>query len=671
MRVCPDTVQRARLGGLVVLAYLGLSVAVTWPLAEGLTNALLGDPSGDTGVYVWNLWVFWHELTEHGRLPLGTDHVFAFTGGADFSLHNFTPLAGLAATPLIATLGAVGAYNLLTLAVLTIAASSVYGLGRHIGLRPLPGWMAGALFIASPVITARETAHFSLVTAAPLPLFVWALLRAVEQPSWFRAATVGAVVAIATYADAYYGVYCLLMGVMLGWWQFLRVEFRTRRLSSGTVTAISMLAAIIGCGVALRLVVGGTTVFVAGVRVGLSTLYTPMLLLLGLALLYLWLTRGPRVLIDDPDGRITTLAKHAVLAVATCLALLAPILFGLGRRFFQGRLPEVETYWRTSPRGVDLLSYFVPNPTSVWFGGLTRNWLLPETSDAFPEFVASFSLVAFVWIGVAATRVALPRMWVWFTGAFMAMSLGPFIHVAGMNTFILGPWALLRYVPVIEMARSPARLAIPAVLGLSLLTGFALQNGSGVPSRRRTMVMTLVVALLVVELTPVPRPLYSAAVPDIYDQIAGDPADGPLLELPSGLRDGTSSVGDFSARAQFHQTRHGRPLVGGYLSRISGWRKAENQRTPMLRVLHALSEGQVVPEAEQRAAAETREAFLARSCVRYVVVDTIRASAALRAFAVDALRLVPALDDGRYQVFVPLESPPCLPLRVSWAARSR
>jgi hypothetical protein len=466
-------------------------------------------------------------------------------------------------------------------------------------------------------------------------------------------------VAVATYADAYYGVYCLLMGVAVVGWQFVRVDVRPRRLSSAGAAAISVLTAAVGCSVAWRLVTGGTTIIVAGVRVGLTTLYTPMLFLVGLAFSYFWLTRRPRLLLDDPHGRIGTLAKHAAVAVATCLALLTPILLGLGRRLLQGRLPDVETYWRTSPRGVDLLSYLVPNPTSVLFGGLTRDWLLPDAGDAFPEFVASFSLVAFIWIAVAAVRGALPRMWLCFTALFVTLSLGPFIHVAGVNTFVIGPWALLRYVPVVEMARSPARMAIPAALGLALLTGFALQNRCGWLSRRRTICIAVVVALLAVELAPAPRPLYSGAIPDIYDQIANDPVEGPLLELPSGLRDGTSSVGDFSARAQFHQTRHGRPLVGGYLSRISGWRKEENERTPMLRVLHALSEGQVVPEAERRAAAETREAFLARSCLRYVVVDTARASPALRAFAMDALRLLPARDDGRYQLFTPLESPAC------------
>jgi hypothetical protein len=56
--------------GLVVFVYLASSVAVTWPVAKGLTSALVADPGCDTGVYVWNLWVFWHDLAVLAVAPL-------------------------------------------------------------------------------------------------------------------------------------------------------------------------------------------------------------------------------------------------------------------------------------------------------------------------------------------------------------------------------------------------------------------------------------------------------------------------------------------------------------------------------------------------------------------------------------------------------------------------
>ena len=48
-----------RLG--VALGYVLVAVAFTWPLPLYLGTRLTGDPGGDTGVYVWNQWVFQHE----------------------------------------------------------------------------------------------------------------------------------------------------------------------------------------------------------------------------------------------------------------------------------------------------------------------------------------------------------------------------------------------------------------------------------------------------------------------------------------------------------------------------------------------------------------------------------------------------------------------------------
>lgn len=648
---------------MVLVTYAGLAIALTWPLSARLSSGLLGDPGGDTGVYIWNLWVFWHEMAVHGRLPISTDHVFAFTGGADFSLHNYTPLADVVAMPLVAGFGPVIAYNVMVLTALTLAGASVYLLARHVGLNRVESWMSGALFVASPVMSARETAHLSLVLAAPLPLFALALLRVVERPTRVRAVAVGVCVAMAMYADAYYGVYCVLIGVVLMAWRFGGVEWDPARVTS-TSRALAVLFGLTATLAIWKLWSGVTSIRLAGVQIGLETLYSPMLVLVTLGLLYVYVTHRPRVRVTDPGRELPLLVTRAALSLGSCLLLLSPILLGLGRRFVQGRLPETTIYWRSSPRGVDVLSYLIPNPASEWLGSQTRPWLMPAVDDAYPEFVAAFSLVALLGIVVALAWRAIPGMWVWFTGCFLALSLGPFIHIAGVNTFVVGPWAVLRYVPIVGMARSPARFAIPAALGLSLLAGFAMQAWGARAGRRRPVLLSVAAVLCAVELLPGSRPLFSAAVPAIYDVIADGPLDARVLELPSGLRDGTSSVGNFSARSQFHQTRHGRRLVGGYLSRVSTWRKGENQRVPMLRVLHALSEGRDVTESDRQSAETSRDWFLAKSCVRYVVIDRGRASPDLRAFAARALRLRHVGADGSHELFVPDDLPECLsPLR--------
>ena len=255
----------------------------------------------------------------------------------------------------------------------------------------------------------------------------------------------------------------------------------------------------------------------------------------------------------------------------------------------------------------------------------------------------------------------LPRQWIAFTATFALLSLGPFLYVAGVNTYIIGPWALLRYLPIVGMARTPARFSIVAALGLSLLFGFALDSWRG-RDRRRLVIGAVAVALLIaLEVLPAPRRLYSAQLPGVYRLIASSDAEtGNVLELPTGIRDGTSSLGDFSAATQFFQTGHGHGLVGGYLSRVSEWRREESLRSPVLQALYALSGGpEPLAEEAARSARQSRDAFLARSCVRYVIVDKQRASRRLRAFAFDALELTSIRDDERYELLIPKSPPIC------------
>ena len=645
-------------------SFVVLAATLTWPLSLHLSTHVLGDPTGDTGVYLWNIWIFRHELLRHGHLPFSTDHVFSFTGGADFALHNYTPLAGLVGAPLVGAFGLVTTFNLLMIASIACSGCAMFGLARRTGMGDLAAWASGALFIASPVLTARQTAHFSLVIAAPLPCFLWALLRTLDTRRARDAVLVGLCCALATYCDAYYGIYCALMGAIVVGWRFIRLESNPlrpwpRRLR----TAIDVVIIIVVALVAWRVISGAETLTLGGVRVGMQTLYTPMLALVVLAAARAWSIWRPAVHLQDPQRHFWPLARLGGVAVAGCLALLTPLLAGIAIRYFSDRLPGTEIYWRSSPRGVDLLAYVVPNPNHPWFGISTERWLLPDKPDAFPEFIGSFSIVALLALAVAAWQRILPRMWTAFTGTFVLLSLGPFLYVGGVNTYIPGPWALLRYVPIVGMARAPSRFAIVAALGMSLLFGFAVQ--AWLQQRRprlprRWLGIVAVTAALVLELVSVPRTLYSAAVPDVYRLIATtDDESGRLLELPTGVRDGTSSLGDFNASTQYFQTSHHRRLIGGYLSRVSRWRRRENLQSPVLHALFTLGEGGSIAQDLRDDASRSRDEFFTQSCVRYVIVNKHRATTALRDFAVDALRLSLVHADADYELLTPIEPPPC------------
>ena len=639
--------------------YLLLACAVTWPLPLHLTTHLLGDTAGDLGVYVWSLWVFSHEVVQHGHLPFSTDHLFADAGGVDVALHNYTPIIGVLGMPLLPLLGVVGTFNVLLLASIAASGLGVFGLGRQIGLRDLPAWCAGAVFVASPVLVARQTAHSSLVLAAPLPLFLWCLFRVLESKRQRDAMAVGALVAIATYADAYYGIYCVLMGLVVLTSRYLTLEARQGRGTGARVIAraANAVMALGGVVVASRLL-GLTSVGTGSWVLSFRTLYTPMLVLVAALAVragLTWRVSAQRTRVPE----LRALLPHGMAAVATTLVVLLPMLIGVGVGWVSGRLPRTPVYWRSSPRGVDLLSALVPNPNLEWLAPWIRQAFLPPQGDAFPEFVGSCTLVGLALIALAARSGVLSRFWVGFTVFFGTLALGPFMHVAGINTQMIGPWALLRYVPVIGMARSPSRLAVVATLGCALLVGYALQHFWFRPdARRRVRIVTG--ALLAFELLPVPRTLHSAAVPDAYRFIANDPRQGSVLELPGGVRDGTSSLGDFSPATMFFQTAHERPILGGYLSRVSEQVRDASRRDPVLGTLYTLSEGRSPAPIDDMERAVARERFLSRTCLAFVVVDLMRATPELRMFARDTLRLERVFADPRYEVLVPVDPPACL-----------
>jgi hypothetical protein len=116
--------------------------------------------------------------------------------------------------------------------------------------------------------------------------------------------------------------------------------------------------------------------------------------------------------------------------------------------------------------------------------------------------------------------------------------------------------------------------------------------------------------------------LYSAEIPPIYDRIAADRRDVRVLVLPFGVRDGTWETGNFRPRTQYNQTRHGKPLIGGYLSRISP-KRVEKMRTqyPTLDALIKLSENTPLDPSVKAILDERGDRLVAQGNIGYVVID--------------------------------------------------
>ena len=636
-----------------LLAYVAVAVVFTWPLTAHLGTHLTGSPAGDTGVYVWNQWVFQHELLENARSPYFTDKIFSLSGRANLSLHNYTAFQDLVALPFIVWLGVVPAFNLVYLLMTVLTAYATFLLARHVTGGTAESWIAGLLFAWSPILVTRGGGHFSLVAAAPLAVFLLLLLRAAERQRLRDGLALGATCWWAASTDAYYAVYCVMLAALFMLARVMTIERRPRegRLRAARRTVDILLFCVAGL-VLSMIVSGGWQFTVLGRVASMRTLYTPMLLLTLLAGARIVLAYRPNLMpLARVEGRRTVRLGTAAGIMAA--ALLSPALYAIGVRIADGRWDRERIFWRSSPRGVDLVSFFLPNPNHPLAPAAIREWLTPRP-DAFYENVASVTMMALGTIFVAwRAGWRIPRFWGALVVVFGALALGPFVHVMGVNTQIPGPWAFLRYVPLIGLARTPARFSIVVMLALAILFAAALHwVGRRWPQRRKALVLATG-ALIVFELLPAPRPLYSAAVPGIYRHVAAAPDEVRVLELPTGVRDGTSSVGNFTARSQFFQAMHGKPLIGGYLSRVSRRRVTVIRRNSMVDALVWLSEDRPLDDSRRPLLLEAGPSFVRQANVGFVIVDRARTPEVLRDFAIRAFQLELVETDGPFELYRP------------------
>ena len=543
--------------------YAAFAVIFTWPLASQLGTHLTGSPAGDTGVYVWNQWVFHHEVFKEGNFPYFTSRFFSLTGPANLSLHNYTAFQDLLALPFLGWLGVVTTFNLVFLSMTVLTGYAAFLLAKQVTGRDLESWLAGLLFAWSPVLATRGSAHFSLVAAAPLPIFLLVLLRAAERQRLRDAVALGAVVCWAATTDAYYAVYCIILSVLFTFAHVIRLRRLPAQPRSRAVPWTLDVLLFCVAGLVLSMIISGGWQFTIRGRVaGVRSLYTPMLSLSLLACLRAaWAWRGTILQVDR--AALLRFARLGAVGAMVAAIMLSPVLYAVSVRIADDKWDFEPIYWRSSPQGVDLAAYLLPNPNHPLVPQGVRQWLAPRP-DAYFENVASLTFVALLTM-FAAWRAGwrIPRLWGGLAIAFGMLALGPFVHVARLNTYIPGPWALLRYLPVIGLARTPGRFSIVLMLAVAVLFAIALcWLGSRWP-KHRTRLVGIVGALLVFELLPAPRLLYSATIPTVYRHVAAAPDDTRVLELPSGVRDGTMSVGNFTARSQFFQTSHGKKLIGG------------------------------------------------------------------------------------------------------------
>ena len=451
-------------------------------------------PLGNNDLFQ-NLWNFW--LWKTSLLESGAlpyaTDLLFHPDGTSLAFHTHSEANVLLSLPVSLVAGPVAALNFATLLGFALAGWGGYLLARELVDDRRAAFIAGMVFTFFPQHFEQSLEHLNLASYGAMPLFLLALVKACRQ------------------------------GTVLAW-GLAAAAFAVNSLFSWHNSVL-----ILPCAVLL---------FVREAALGY---------------------RSRKSLIIE-----------AVLAGAFAALLVLPFAWPMLHEILAG-----ETYYQKPkpplPKSIDLLFLFLPAENhSLWGAAVSPLYTKLRTypSVGFTGYLgwSALALAAFAWIrrgkeprkGEAPAYFVFPLLfWTAVFALYVLLSFGDELRVAGVDTGLPMPYALLGDLPLIETTRVPNRFLVPALLALSLVAAAGVKTLLR-GARRPRLVLGVVGLLVLLDYAWLPYPLRAVPRPEWTAHVAEAPP-GALLNIPGGDRARAS-------RDMFLQTYHRRPIVGGYVS---------------------------------------------------------------------------------------------------------
>lgn len=576
------TWSRSRIYLAVLLIYAVLAVVMTWPVATHLFTHVPGSYNWafDEYSFVWNGWWFRHSLLTLGESPLHSSYIF-YPITVDLILYTYNFFNVLISIPLQPFLPLTAIGNLTFLFSIAMSGFSAFLLAEYLlrttehsrrapNIVPYAAFFAGLVYgFSSYRMVYAAIGHNDIWSTAWIPFYTLYLLKTIREPGRRNALLTGLFFALAMYCEMIFGVLLAMLTVLI---LLFVIGKQGRKQAAGGLA-----------GLLKRLVVAG----------GLATLlYLPMLV---------------------------------------------PILREMSAGY------ALEAWGSAQQLSVDLMGFVSPTGLNI----LGPDW----TTDLHNTRLgtARFSDINTVFLGWATLALAIAgairyrrRVAVWTTCAavFIVLALGPVLQILKRSTFDLDgllvnvplPFILLHYIPVVSANRVPNRFSAVLTLALGILVAFAAywilswvttRKWATTQGRPYGVIIgcVLIAAPILFEHWSVPLPLTDSRFPEVYDQVAADPDDFAILQLPLGWRNSFGQLGSEDTRNQFHQTYHQKRLLAGNTSRNPDFKFDYYNQVPIINSIVTLEDyGQV--SAERRASDKTTaDEFLWFYNIRYVIVS--------------------------------------------------
>ena len=630
---------------LILALFTALALVLSWPVILHLGSRVPGTATWafDESTFLWNQWYLKHSLLDLHNSPLHTELTW-YPLGMDLILYTFNFFNALIGLPLQLAGNLPLAANLTQLLATVLSGFGAYLVALYVLRRVLAGQRAPTVLrlaaLVAGVIYAFSAnravyaalGHYNFATTQWLPFYALYLLRTLHRPGWRNGLLAGLFFALAALAE---------------------------------------------------------------------TTFASFLALFSLVVVLVWLR--------EPAARGARWRGLGGVALAALVAatLWAPVLAPTVREFVRG--DYALTGWGESLKlSADLKGLVTPTELNPLFAGATdragadgqmARWQM--ALRAVEEGTGPFSDINTVFLGwvtlaLAALGAVLGRRrlraWIWAAVVFGVLSLGPLLQIGGRYLFSFDgllpggvsaplPFILLHYIPFISANRAPNRNSLILMLALAVLAAYGVawvlgrigkqgnketrkQGNKEAVSTRGLLVYlsTCFLGILILaEHLAVPMPTTDATIPAVYQQIAAEPGQFTVMQLPLGWRDSFGVLGSEQTQLQYFQTATGKPIIGGNTSRAPAYKMDYFARIPLFRALTDL-ELYRTPSPETDAAARAQAGqLMALYDVRYFVTtppiagrypyqDTWQQT---EAYALDVLPLedAPVWEQDGYRVY--------------------
>lgn len=564
-----------------LVAYVLLAIVLTYPLVLHLATHVAGDGSDDPAL-AWNLWWVPYSILQLNSSPIYTHYMF-YPIGLNLAFYTLTYLNAFIAIPLQFALNLVIAANANLLLSFALGGFGAYLLTRYL-LRQSPAadypapfsgewaaFAAGALYaFSSNKFLYASLGQFNIASSHWIPFYVLFLLKLAN--TWDSAGT-------------------------------------RRRMRYGFMLGLFLVFQALS-----------------------EFIFASFLLIFTAVYLVYWLVLHRR------DWRsFLRLLPAWVLAALVFVIPMLPILTAMIQDmltegdFIQSGLGFADVF------STDVLGFFVPGHLHPLLGGLESQFHFAYTNFGYLGFVALALAVVALW------KIPPARGWGLFAAIFILITLGPELRVNG--TAIAAPFLPFNWlleIPIVKGNRYPSRWGVMVTLCLAVMVGYGiawLLRQAGARNARHALRTTdyglrftpyvllfILYFLLLFEHLSV-LPLSNFKIPDVYKTIAQDRGDFTVLEIPLAWRNGFRMTGTLDQAmmfAQWYQTEHRHPLLGGNTSRNPELKFQYFTETPVINSLIAVETGHTLDPARIQADRKLADTVLRSFGVRYVVWHTPR-----------------------------------------------